>query len=316
MNLRLLEIFCHVYQEGSFSRAAESLGLTQPTISSHIKALEAHFQAPLFDRLGRSIEPTPAGRALYAHGARMLALKAEAQTAMDHLLHRLEGTLRLAASTVPGEYVLPSLVGRFRRQYPKIQVQLRIGNTREMARHVAEGSADLGFVGGLWDDPELRFVELGTDPLLLAAPARGPDFLEESPVALETLTRLPLLVRAPGSGTRMALEQLLESHGLSLEECSVVAEFGTTNAVVEAVQAGVGVSFLSAVTVRRGVAHGGLRTLEVAGLETLERTFYSVSAPHRTPSPLREPFLRFLRDQRANLPSPTSLAALAMAGQA
>ncbi len=294
MNLRLLEIFCCVYEEKSFSKAAERLDLTQPTISTHIKTLEEFFEAPLFDRLGRSIEPTPTGKYLYDQGEKILEMKEHVLEAMSRFLNRLEGKLRIGASTVPGEFVLPAMIGLFRHRYPGIKIQLIIRDTRDIARLVAAGEVELGFVGGAWDDPELDFTGWRRDPLILVAPS--PEKWEHpgQRIPLARLRQIPLLVREKGSGTRMTLERRLRDAKIDLEDCTVIAELGSTTAIIEAIRAGVGASFLSEISVRRLLATDEVQHLEIDQLPEAYRTFYMVVATRRTSSPLRQVFVDFL----------------------
>ncbi|MCP3960430.1 MAG: LysR family transcriptional regulator [bacterium] len=294
MDLRLVEIFCCVYEEKSFSKAAERLGLTQPTISGHIKALEEYFEAPLFDRLGRAIGPTAAGDVLYEHGRRIVEMKRVTIEAMDCFFNRLEGRLRLGASTIPGEHILPAIIGRFREAYPRIQVSLAIHDTREIVDWVTRGEVELGFVGAQLANPRLEFREFTADRLMLVAPPTA--FWEpyDQGISLDELRKAPLLLREPGSGTRMILEQRLFELGHRLDEFQVVAELGSTTAIKEAVKAGLGASFVSSLSVEDELKEGWMRRIPTRIAEELKRSFYRVTNVERSSSPLREAFLAYL----------------------
>lgn len=311
LNLRLVEIFCCVYEERSFSRAGERLQLSQPTISAHVKSLEDFFATPLFDRLGHAIEPTPAGHHLYQHSQPIFAGTRQLLTAMSRFLNRLEGTLRLGASTVPGEYVLPAVIGHFHRAFSAIRVQLCIRDTREVAQMVLAGEVEMGFVGASWDDPQLSFEPFATDRMVLVAPANPAWDRRDGQVTLEDLRSMPIVVREKGSGTRMMVENALRQAGYRFEDLPIVAELGSAAAIKEAVAAGLGAAFVSAISVRTPRLAAGLRELEIPQLGLLDRVFYIAYSKHRAGSPLSETFTSFLRERRLAGPSPAFLPNLA-----
>src|SRR3989442_13066622 len=148
MDLRRLEVFAKVAELGSFSRAAEALFLTQPTVSEHVRALEDELGVQLLDRLGRGATPTRAGQLLLGYARRMLGLAREAQQALDQFQGRMSGELVIGGSTIPGEYVLPGLIGRFKAKYPEISISLLVGDPRHASAAVAQGRAEGGVVGG------------------------------------------------------------------------------------------------------------------------------------------------------------------------
>src|SRR3989304_5827963 len=148
MDARQLEIFVKVVELGSFSKAAEALFLTQPTVSEHIRGLEEELGVRLLDRLGRGAAPTKAGQLLLGYGRRILELHREARQALDQFQGRMSGELVIAASTIPGEYVLPALIGRFKEKYPDIAISLLIGDTQRVVEWVLEGRRGVGEAGG------------------------------------------------------------------------------------------------------------------------------------------------------------------------
>jgi len=290
MDLRQLEVFCAVCEERSFSRAAERLELTQPTVSGHIKALERFFGTALLDRLGRESVPNRVGEFLYQQSLQMLELKRLALEGMSRLLGGLEGDLRLGASTIPGEFLLPELIGRFHRSHPKIHITLEISDSQGVLQAVGGGRVDLGFAGARLEDGELEFKPFASDRLVLAVPATG-RWRRARSASLDELRAEPLVIRERGSGTRSAVERRLAEQGHVLRGFNVVAELGSTAAVKEAIKAGVGWSILSNLSVRTETAAGVIRTLPIEGFEPWERNFYVVIDPRRTTSPTAESFL-------------------------
>ncbi len=291
MNFRHLEAFVQVAAQGGFTRAAEALYLTQPTVSGQVKELEQELGVALFDRLARSVELTDAGRLLLVEARMLLA-------ARDQLLERasayrglLWGRLRVQASTIPGEYLLPALLAGFKRDHPEVKVSLHVKSSAEVLDLIRAGEGDLGVVGSREDGSGLSFAPLWGDRIgLYAAPGSG----FEGPLALAGLGRVPLVLREKGSGTRRAVERALEGLGVATEELEVLGEFGSTAAVKEAVKAGIGAGFLSEVAAAWETRVGALQVVPVEGLPAVERRFHAVWDGQRNMPPAAQAFLEVL----------------------
>jgi DNA-binding transcriptional LysR family regulator len=171
MDLRRLEVFAKVAELGSFSRAAEALILTRPTVSEHVRALEDEVGVQLRDRLGRSTAPTPAGQLLLDYARRLLALAQEAQQAIDQFQGSMRGHLVMGGSTIPGEYLLPALIGGFKAKFPDISISLLIGSSRQVNEWVEEGRVELGVVGARSASRVLDTRDLMPDELVVVVPA-------------------------------------------------------------------------------------------------------------------------------------------------
>jgi DNA-binding transcriptional LysR family regulator len=296
MDLRQLEVFARVVDTRSFSRAAEALRLTQSTISEHVRLLEEEVGARLFDRLGRETVPTRAGELLYGYAQRLLALRAEAQQALQQFLGQISGGLTVGASTIPGEYVLPPLIGAFREKFPQVSIALHIGDSREIADAVVEGRVELGVIGARPEQRTLQAVELLPDELVVVVPP-GHAWFGRKLVTLDELKPEPLIVREPGSGSRQALETALDEAGPGLGGLRVIAEMGSTSAIKQAVKAGVGLSIMSKRAVEEECRHGLLWCLTIKDLR-FTRHFYVVTHTGRSRSPLCQAFLDFLLASR------------------
>ena len=277
---------------GSFSKAAESLHLTQPTVSEHIRTLEDEFGARLLDRLGRGAAVTRAGQLLLSYAQRMLALSREARQAMDGFQGRMSGELLIGASTIPGEYVLPAMIGRFKDKYPDISTTLLIGGTQMVVDWVVEGRAELGVVGARLSHRGIEYKELMPDDVVVVTPGAHP-WHGRKQISLEELRSEPLLVRERGSGTRAALESALSEVGTDLGSFRVVGEMGSTQAVKQAVKAGVGVSVMSKRAVEEECKSGLLWCLRIKDLQ-VTRSFHLATHRERSRSPLAEAFRIFL----------------------
>jgi DNA-binding transcriptional LysR family regulator len=292
MDLRQLEVFAGVYELRSFSRSASALRLTQSTVSAHVRLLEEELGTRLFDRLSRETVPTRAGELLYGYARQMLALRSQARQAVDDFLGHVTGTLVIGASTIPGEYVLPAVIGRFRERHPRVAITLQISDTRGIVQTVLDGLVDAGVVGA---DPGNRGLEaraLMPDELVLVVPPSHP-WSGRSEASLNELRGEPLIVREAGSGSRQALERALETAGPSLAEMQVIAEMGSTSAIKQAVKAGVGVSVMSSRAVEDECRHGLLACVRLKDL-SVTRHFYVVTHASRSRSPLCRAFLDFL----------------------
>jgi DNA-binding transcriptional LysR family regulator len=292
MDFRQLEVFAKVVETRSFSRAAEGLRLTQSTISEHVRLLEEEIGARLFDRLGRETVPTRPGELLYGYAQRLLALRTDAQQALQQFLGHISGVLTVGASTIPGEYVLPPLIGRCREKFPQVTLALQIADTRGIVEAVLDGRVEIGVVGARPEHRTLHAVELMPDELVVVVPPGHPWFGRRL-VTLEELTPEPLIVRESGSGSRQALETALDEAGLGLGGLRVIAEMGSTSAIKQAVKAGVGVSVMSKRAVEEECRHGLLWCVKIRDLR-FTRHFYVVTHTGRSRSPLCQAFLDFL----------------------
>lgn len=289
MELRHLEIFCKVVELKGFSKAADALHLTQPTISSHIKALEDALQVRLLDRLGREIVPTKAGNILCNYAKEIVRLKKEAKEALDQFIGRMKGNLEIGGSTIPGEYILPSLISEFKKIYPEIIVTLRIGDTKDVATMVLEGEAEIGVVGAKVEDTHIENREFLKDSLILVAPPSYP----VSKISIRDFKGIPLVFREKGSGSRKAFEEIIKENGLDKGDLNIVAEMGSTEAVKQAVKSGLGVSILSRLAVQAELAKKTLKEVKVADL-SIVRSFYIITHKLRAKSPICQTFLEFL----------------------
>jgi len=293
MDLHQIQIFAKIVELRSFSRAAEALHLTQPTISEHVRLLEDEIGGRLFDRLGRETVPTKAGELLYGYARRMLALHEETRRSLDQFLGRMSGGLSVGASTIPGEYVLPPLMGRFKEKYPEISVSLLIQDTQRILDLLLEGKVEMGMVGARIEHRALEYTEMMPDELVLVVPATHP-WHGRKTVTLAELSQEPLIIRERGSGSRHALERALTEAGVEWESLRIVGELGSTQAIKQAVKAGMGLSIISKRAVEEECHHGLLWCVRLKELR-VSRHFYIVVHRERTRSPLCGAFLDFLK---------------------
>ncbi|MGD8470519.1 MAG: selenium metabolism-associated LysR family transcriptional regulator [Desulfobacteraceae bacterium] len=295
MDLWQLNIFCKVIELKSFSRAGKAVHLSQPTISSHIKDLEDHFNCRLIDRLSKEAIPTKAGELLYGYAKRMLALRDETETVLAEYNGKIQGRLVIGGSTIPGTYLMPQLIADFKRTYPDVIISLVIGDTDHIIDGILKASLELGIVGAKAETRKIVQEKLIEDEMCLIVPA-GHRWAGQKRVSLKRLVSEPFILREHGSGTLKSLGQNLSRCGYSIEDLNVVAELGSTQAICQGIKTGAGVSVISKLAVAEDIQAGRLNALEIKGLD-LKRNFYLTRHRHRSPSPLCRAFVNFLKEK-------------------
>ncbi len=275
MNIWQLKTFCTVVEKKSFTKAADVVRLTQPSISAQIAELEKFYGTQLLVRKGREVTLTEAGSILYRYAGRVLRLVDESREALGRLDSLARGALTVGASTIPGVYLLPELLSDFSGRYPEVQVSMSITDSKDVIDRVSEGALELGVVGKRTRDKKLGFTPLAEDRIVLIAPPRS-DLAKRSGVKLGELKREPMIMREEGSGTRAAVQKAMKEKGVRLGDLNVVMELGSTEAVKSGVIAGLGVSFVSRLAIEREMK---LRLLTEVAVERtdIRRRFYIVT---------------------------------------
>lgn len=293
MDLKTLEVFCRIVELRSFTRAAEAVSLTQPTVSGHIKELEAELGLPLLDRAGRTVTPTRAGEILYGYARRILGLRVEAQQAIGEHKGGLTGTLAVGGSSIPGAYVLPPLIAAFKQDHPEATLTLHVSDSREIARGVGDGTYEVGMVGARFGEGRIRYDRYTQDELVLTVPPSHP-WAARGTVRLRDLIGQPVIMREKGSGTRKVMEKALADHAVDAQRLRVVLEIGSNEAVRQAVKAGAGIAVVSRRAIQDDIRCGLLAGLRFQGTR-LVRDVFLVTHRTRSRSPLGEAFAKFLR---------------------
>lgn len=292
-DLRQIEIFRKVVEMKSFSKAAQEVFLAQASVSERIANLESSVGTRLLDRLGRQVVPTRAGELLYKHAILLMEMKRTACLEMQDFLGLKSGEIRIGGSTIPGEYILPRVIGRFRNKYPLVAVNLTVASTRGIENRVLQGSLELGVVGSLSTEKTLISRELWKDELVLAVPA-GHRWAEKSEISIESLLKEPFVLREVGSGTLKITQDYLRAEGSKgIQDLSVVGRFGTSTAVKEGIKAGLGVSIISSRALDTELKTGLLKALRIKGIP-MSRSFYLIRDRRRIASPLCQAMLDFL----------------------
>ena len=276
-----IRVFRAVAHHLNFSRAAEELLLTQPAVTQQIKALEEEFGLPLFDRGGGRISLTAAGKALLPFAERIKTLTDEAQSAVAEACGQQAGELALGASQTIAQYLLPTLIASFRQAQPKVHVTARSGNSDQMLEALLAREVHLALLEGPEQRKDVHIEPFLQDRMVLVVPASH-EWADQQ-IDVQTLAREPLLVREFGSGSRRVVEQALGEMGIRPRDLHISLELDSTEGLLNAVEAGLGVTFVSRWAVRNQLALGTLKLAKVRGLK-LARQFSLAYAAGPDPS--------------------------------
>jgi len=297
IDFRHLETFCRVASLKSFSKAAEDLFLTQPTVSGHILSLEQSLSLRLFDRANREVRLTKAGEVFLNYASKILSSRKDLLNALSEFSQGIRGELSLGASTIPGEYILPGLVGDFKKEHPHFILSLKIADTKEIVQDVLQDDVEFGMIGAKLDHPSLYFEKYEEDEIIVVA-SSGHPLARKKRVDVEDLLKEPWIIREEGSGTQMAVEKALRKKGKSLKQFNVVMKMGSTSSVKEGVKARLGLAFISERATEEELSQGLLSRIVVEGIDAISRQIYIVFHRGRTLSPIGTEFLRFLKRQK------------------
>jgi DNA-binding transcriptional LysR family regulator len=292
LQLPYLETFSKAAELSNFTGAARALRLTQASVSQRVQILEKTLGAPLFRRQGGRVLLTEAGQRLYDYAQRILDLHRQARREITGYDTPVGGELALAASSIPGEHLLPALLSRFGQTHSHIHVRAAVSDSMGVITQVERGEVSLGLVGRKTEDPHLAFDYLASDHMVLVVPP-GHVLGRRKKLLVKQLPRHPMILREVGSGLRHCFEKSLDRAGLSVADLRVALELGSNEAIKEAVLRGVGVAILSTFAVHKELRAGQLHALEIRDLHC-DRDLYVVRDQRRVlPLPARL-FLLFL----------------------
>ncbi len=286
-----LRTFVAIAREGSFTRAAGQLKLTQPTVSQQLAALEKSVGAALIVRQPRHLRLTEAGTALLPYAERILSLCTEAVQAVREVAAEARRSLRLGVGHTLATYLLPSLLQQLRRRQPEVEVHLQTGNTTDLLAAVADGQVEVALVGSPASHPALEISPFMEDELVVIVPAGDP-WAEREGVTLDDLRRRPLFTRESGSALHASVRQLLGAEHLSSPRVTQLEE---TEAIKRSVESGLGIALIQRIAIRREVAQHTLHTVPL--LDASTRRTYNIARRRNQPlSPAGEALIALLRD--------------------
>ena len=291
MDIHHLKIFVSVYKNRSFTRASEEMHMSQPTISEHVKNLEAELDVKLFDRLGRTILPTREAEVLYP---RTLQLLDDLESIHDEVSATgggIKGRILIGASTIPGAYILPHKAHSFKQQFPGAAFEILIDDSKKITDMVLNHDLLCGIVGARMASDKLEHVPLIEDELVLVA---GRDMSSKKMIKPQELLSLPFLIREKGSGTRQSFENYLGKKKISVENLNIVATLGSSSAIIQALKAGLGTSVLSRIAVQEELDRGILKEVTIQGMK-MKRKFFMIRLKKRTLPPQYAAFCKHMK---------------------
>jgi DNA-binding transcriptional LysR family regulator len=293
-----LKVFRAVARHKNFRIAAEDLLLTQPAVTQQIKALESELDTALFDRAAGKISLTPAGLALLPFAEQLATLSQQARQAVATASGANAGTLAIAASQTIGQYLLPKLIAAFLAENPRVQITTLGGNTQAVLEAITTHRADLGLIEGPAMRQDVRVEPFMEDHMVLVVPSNH-DWANQT-ISLDQLQQATLVTRELGSGSRRIVEQALEQAGLNPRDLHIRMSFDSTEALLSAVEAGLGIAFVSRWAVRLQLALGTLQIAHVKHLR-LGRMFSFATVAGPQPTGLTAAFRRFLLERAESL---------------
>jgi DNA-binding transcriptional LysR family regulator len=291
MDVRDLQVFLSVSKHLNYTRAGEEINLSQPSVSVRIHQLESELRVKLFEQLGKKVVLTDAGQLLVPYANRVIAAVDDAHHAVDELQGLERGSLRIGASTTPGMYLVPQVVARFKRSHPKIDIHLRIKDTREVEDGVLNNEFDFGFVGGHLAAAEVSAHAWLTDELLLVV---SPDhrLTNKKTVRKQDLEGESFIVRESGSATRATIVTQLQQANFELE---TVIEMENPESIKKAVQSGLGIAFISKFAIATELKAKTLTAIRVRNL-TINRELKIVHRKDKHLSRAAVAFIEMARD--------------------
>lgn len=289
---RRLQVFYTVARLLSFTKAAETLHMTQPAVTFQVRQLEDHFNTRLFDRTHNRVGLTEAGRKTYEYAERIFELYAEMEDAVKELTGDVSGALTLGASTTIAEYMLPGLLRGFKQGYPEVNLRLKVSNSEGIVSMVENSMIDLGVVEAPVTNKNLLVEVCQVDQLVVLIPPSH-QIAEKESITMEELLHYPFICREVGSGTREVIMEYITQMGLDRNELNVCMELGSPESIKGAVEAGMGISILSRTTLNKELALGSLVCIELD--PPLERAFSFVRQRQKFRLRAMEELLNFAR---------------------
>ncbi|MCH8087096.1 MAG: LysR family transcriptional regulator [Chloroflexi bacterium] len=291
MNLEHLRTYLEIVKRGSFSEAARHLGMTQPGVTLQIQKLERDLGVPLLDRKEGGVGMTGAGEEFHRFAVKVLAEKLALEDRLQGLSGEISGRLALGASTVPGEYILPRLLADFIRLHPAVEASVQVGDTDTVADMLMRSECDLAFLGASVERRGFRREKFLDDELVLIVPVSH-HFAGRKSVPIVELEEEKLIIREAGSGTMQSVHHLLQHAGFDSRLWQHAPVFGSTQAIVSAVEAGLGVAFVSAFAAEKSIECGRIAALGVEGVP-LKRDLYITYLDKHLTTKLLQEFLSF-----------------------
>lgn len=287
MDLHQLYVFTKVVEQKSFSKAADDIFLSQSTVSSHIHSLEKMLNVRLFDRFGRDTVLTPYGERLYYWAQELLKLKDQALLDLTQGMPDYHGSIRLAASSVPGQFIVPKMVKQFRETYPDVIFHINQSSSKFVAEKILNGSVDIGILGEKYENEKLHYIPLLKEKLVLITSMQ---MKLKSPVTIQEIKKYPFIMRNSDSGTNALLQRFLTKNQIAKEHLNIIA-YTDSQSLIQFVIQDIGIAIVSETTAREYSKHHMINMYEIDSFDD-ERYFYLVYNIKKTLSLIAKLFIR------------------------
>ncbi len=294
MNFNLFKTYIRVVETQNLSRTAEEFGFSQPAITKQIQALEEIYGVLLLERSGRKLKPTEAGEILYQYAREIVKVLEKTEKAMEEAGEGNKGSLVLGASTIPGQYIIPEIIKKFKDNYPYMNMRLDIADTEAIFNKVAERELDIGFVGGWINNRKVEGFSWLEDELVVIVP-EDHRLAGLSKINLEEILTERWIFREKGSGTRKAVEDLLMSKDVRKEDLNINMEAGSTEAVLASVESGMGISIISNWAIKKLDPQRKVKSLKINEAKA-KRSLYIIFPRQKTRRKSVDRFLEFIKD--------------------
>ncbi|MGQ9722558.1 MAG: selenium metabolism-associated LysR family transcriptional regulator [Candidatus Jordarchaeum sp.] len=273
MRVNFLKTFMEVISAGSFLEAAKRLRITQATVSNQIAALEEYFGAKLFMRTREGANLTEEGKILEKRARQILDLVNIAKKEIINSLNKLKGVIKIAASTIPGEHILPIIAGKFKKAYPDIEIEIEIGDTGTSVKKLIEGHVDFAAIGSLMGAENLYETKVIAKERLVIITSLNHELSNKKAVDLSEVLNYPFISREQSSGTKNEIDKIFNERNIPLDELKIVLELGSTESVITAVSEGIGVSIISSIAAEKAKAAGLVDIIEIKNARNWRELF-------------------------------------------
>ena len=293
MDLKQLEVFVAVVKHQSFSKASRELFLTQPTVSAHIQNLENELETVLVNRSNKTITLTESGKILYEHAIYILNNCKKAIYDIKEYSGKIEGLIDIACSSIPETYLLPGFMKSFSNTYPDVKFSISHYDSWFAISEILDERISFGFVGSKISNPQIKYVNLIDDNLVLITPPDLEIENENGEIDVSALYDFNFIMRKEGSGTRDLIFKTLKKAGFSTAKLNILAHVESNESIKEMVRQGLGVSFISRISAEEYINSGKLKSYKIKGID-FARKFYFIYSKKKTFTPLENKFLNEL----------------------
>lgn len=273
LRLEYLKTFLALVKTGRFLAAAKELHLSQATVTNHIAILEKHFDAKLLNRTAKGVELTPAGKILKDRAEKIINEIENAKVQISLLKHEIAGLIKIVASTIPGEHIIPSLIAEFKKKHPAVDFNIMITDTVNALICLEKNMADFAAVGSLIGyEEKFEKIELAEEELVLIVP-RNHELEKRESIKLHEILKYPYINREETSGTRKEVAKMLKESRIRPQELNTVFELGSTQAVITAVAEGRGISIISSIAARKAEMSGLIKAIKISHVKNTRKLY-------------------------------------------